>query len=114
MADANNHCIREISLVGSNWVTTTIAGLAGSATFADGTGNAARFFSISILKLDGMGNLYVQDYNPSYGGDCIRKITPVGTNWVVNTIYYLGGNTSVAGWAIDPSGIFYGFKLCNH
>lgn len=107
VADANNHCIREISLVGSNWVTTTIAGLAGSATFADGTGNAARFFSISILKLDGMGNLYVQDYNPSYGGDCIRKITPVGTNWVVNTIYYLGGNTSVAGWAIDPIGNFF-------
>ena len=107
VADARNYVIRKISPVGSNWVTTTIAGLAGSQAFADGTGNAARFFSISLIKLDGAGNLYVQDYNPATINNCIRKITPVGNNWVVNTIHQVGAGTSVAGWAVDPSGNFY-------
>ena len=103
VADANNHCIRKISLVGSNWVTTTIAGLAGSATFADGTNNVARFNTLTTLQIDGVGNLYAQDYNsPNY---FIRKITPVGTNWVVTTIYKLWASGS--GWAVDPGGNYY-------
>jgi hypothetical protein len=103
VADANNYCIRKISLIGTNWVTTTIAGLAGSKAFTNGTGNAARFNTLTTLQIDGVGNLYAQDYiSPNY---YIRKIAPVGTNWVVTTIYKLWASGS--GWAVDPSGNYY-------
>jgi hypothetical protein len=105
VADANNRVIRKISPIGSNWVTTTIAGFAGSQAFTDGTNSAARFYNITTLKIDGAGNLYVTDYNSSTGYYWIRKIAPVGTNWVVTTIYHLSNSTS--GWAIDPSGNYY-------
>lgn len=107
VADANNYVIRKISTVGSNWVTTTIAGLAGSPGFTDGTNNTARFhfYSASSLQLDGVGNIYLQDYipyDPVNGYYYIRKIAPAGTNWVVTTIY-----KSPGGWAVDPSGNYY-------
>jgi hypothetical protein len=106
-ADASNYVIRKTSLVGSNWVTTTIAGLAGNNAFTDGTGNAARFNIISTLQLDGQGNIYVQDFKPTNpnSGYSIRKIAPVGTNWVVTTIYKLWDD--ISGWAVDPSGNYY-------
>src|ERR1035437_4869823 len=110
VADANNYCIRKISLMGSNWVTTTIAGLGGveGSPPIDGKGNAARFYSPNTLQPDGAGNIYVKDYyyNSYNGADYfIRKISPVGTNWVVTTIYKLWASGS--GWAIDPSGNYY-------
>ena len=104
VADANNYCIRKISLVGSNWVTTTIAGLAGSPGFVDGQGSGARFNNLtaSTLKHDGLGNLYVQDYNGAY---FVRKISLVGTNWVVTTIYRLASSSN--GWTVDLNGNCY-------
>ena len=82
VADYGNNTIRKITPSGTNWVVTTIAGKAGTSGSADGTNNAARFNQPGGLAVDASDNLYVADA----GNDVIRKITPVGTNWVVTTI----------------------------
>ena len=99
VADASNHAIRKVTPVGTTWVVTTLAGKAGSPGSADGTNSAARFgfnntvgFGLGGLAVDGAGNIYVADL----GNNAIRKVTPVGTNWVVTT---LAGQAGVAGSA---------------
>lgn len=92
VADTTNDIIRKLSLVGTNWVVTTIAGLAQSAGSADGTGNDARFSYPGGIALDTNGNLYVADS----GNETIRKLVFSGTNWTVSTI---GGVAGIAGYA---------------
>jgi len=88
VADTANHTIREVTPVGTNWVVTTLAGLAGSPGGADGTNSAARFRYPGTVTVDTNGNLFVADcYNYT-----IRKMTPVGTNWVVTTLAGLAGS----------------------
>ena len=82
VADDGNNTIRAIVPSGGNWWVFTIAGKAGTSGSADGTNNTARFYQPSGLAVDASDNLYVADA----GNDVIRKITPVGTNWVVTTI----------------------------
>ena len=90
--DCFNNTIRKIALVGTNWVTTTIAGKAGTTGSADGTNSAARFNSPSGITVDAGGNLFVSDaYNQT-----IRKLTPVGTDWATTTI---AGSAGQAGSA---------------
>jgi hypothetical protein len=97
VADAWNDTIRKMTPVGTNWVVTTLAGRAGIAGSADGTNSAARFGAgFGGLAVDTNGNVYVADFN----NETIRKVTPVGTNWVVTTLAGLAG---VAG-AIDGTG----------
>ena len=107
-ANPTNNVILQASLVGSNWVVTSIAGnsscyftngtyqWSGAKTNcfytylggkADGIGSAAQFTSPSGLTIDSNGNLYVVDA----GNQLIRKVSPVGSNWVVTT---LGGQTT--------------------
>jgi sugar lactone lactonase YvrE len=76
VADTNNNTIRKIAL--DNTVTT-LAGSAGLAGSADGTGPTARFSSPAGIVLDAQNNLYVADS----GNGTIRKITPAG---VVTTV----------------------------
>jgi sugar lactone lactonase YvrE len=76
VTDAENGTVRKITAEG---VVTTLAGLAGSAGSADGTGSAARFILPTGLAVDGGGNVYVSDLET----DSIRKITPAG---VVTTL----------------------------
>ena len=59
VADAGNGTIRQITPLGSNWVVSTIAGAAGVAGSADGTGTNAQFSGLDGIALDGAGNLYV-------------------------------------------------------
>jgi sugar lactone lactonase YvrE len=84
VADTDNHAIRKLTPVGTNWVVTTIAGTAGvsESGFADGTNGAAKFASPQGIVVDRFTNLYVADT----GNNSIRQITPIGTNWVVTTI----------------------------
>lgn len=82
VADLLNHTIRRIAPAGPNWVVSTVAGLAGTLGSADGTNDQARFDHPSAVAVDNAGNLFVTD-NYSH---TIRKITPVGTNWVVSTV----------------------------
>jgi sugar lactone lactonase YvrE len=123
VAEYGNFTIRKITSVGTNWVTSTIAGLATNWGSADGTNSDARFSFPAGIAVDGDGNLYVADQ----GNYTIRKITPVATNWVVSTIGGLAGNTnstdgvnSVArfnkpfGIAVDSGGNLYVADTWNH
>jgi sugar lactone lactonase YvrE len=89
VADTDNHTIRQVTPIGTDWVVSTLAGSAGNPGSADGTGNAARFDYPYGVAADGAGHLYVADENVN---NTIRKMTLVGTNWVVTTLAGLGGN----------------------
>ncbi|MFO1497894.1 MAG: hypothetical protein U1G07_05785 [Verrucomicrobiota bacterium] len=91
VADGENHTIRKITPVGTNWVVTTLAGKAGRSGSADGMNSDARFNTPYGVAVDSAGNLYVADTVNSL----IRKMTLDGTNWVVTTI--AGSPGSVGG-----------------
>ena len=92
VADTLNHTIRKITPVGANFMVTTVCGVAGMNGSADGTNTATLLDGPGALSLDASDNLYVAD---SYSS-VIRKITPVGTNWVVNTVGGLAYATGTA------------------
>src|SRR5208337_1536007 len=87
VADQFSDTIKELSLQGSTWAVATIAGSPNIAGSADGTNNAALFDYPLGLAVDSATNIYVADG----GNDLIRKISPIGTNWVVTTIAGLPG-----------------------
>ena len=88
VGDNFNDIIRKLTPVGTNWVVTTIAGLAGYSASADGTNSSARFRVPSGVAVDASGNIYVADTD----NNTIRKMTPAGTNWVVTTLAGIVGN----------------------
>jgi hypothetical protein len=99
VADAGNSTVRRIVLSGANYVVSTIAGSAGINGAQDGTNNTATFDGLGAIALDALGNLYVAD---SYSST-LRKVTPIGNNWIVNTIgglpYNPGSNDGATGVA---------------
>jgi hypothetical protein len=97
VADTSTETIRRITQVGTNWVVRTIAGMGYKRGSADGTNSQARFDTPLRIALDTTGNLYVTDYN----NETIRKLAPVGTNWVVSTI---GGMPGQFGYADGTNG----------
>jgi streptogramin lyase len=115
VADNYENTIRKVMPVGTNWVVTTIAGTAGNSGGKDGTNGMAQFSEPLGITADGIGNLYVADY----GNNSIRKITPVGTNWVVSTIAGTANGGSAdgtnsgaqfnepSGITVDTNGIVY-------
>jgi len=123
VADTFNHTIRKISTNGPNWITRTIAGTAGLAGTADGTNGDARFNQPVGIAIDRAGNLFVTDSL----NHTIRKITALGTNWVVTTIAGLArtngfrdGTNRFAqfnrplGIAVDASGTLFVADSFNH
>jgi sugar lactone lactonase YvrE len=103
VADTGNNTIRKIVHVPftTNWVTSTIAGLAGISGFYDGTNGGALFSGPNGLAVDSSGNIFVADAN----NNAIRKLTAQGTNWVVTTIGGLvnGGHGSADGAGMAAS-----------
>jgi streptogramin lyase len=90
VADQFNNEIRKVTPSGTNWIVTTIAGNGpNSPGSADGI-NTARFYTPTALAVDTSGNLYVADEQ----NDTIRKLTPLGANWVTGTI---GGQPQKSG-----------------
>jgi len=63
VTDSANVTVRKVSPSGTNWVVTTIGGLAGTAGTADGAGSNALFFSPMGITSDQAGNLFVTDDN---------------------------------------------------
>jgi len=84
LADNGNSTIRKIAPGG---VVTTLAGKAGNAGSADGTGTAAQFSFPAGIAIDGIGDIYVADTANS----TMRMISPTG---VVTT---LAGSPGVTG-----------------
>ena len=97
VADYENSTIRKITPGG---VVSTLAGLAGFAGSADGTGSAAQFSHPSGVAVVSAGNVYVADT----GNHTIRKVTPAG---VVTTLAGLAGGVG----SEDGTGIGARFNL---
>jgi len=123
VADTDNHTIRKLTPVGTNWVVTTLAGAGGYLGSMDDTNSAARFNNPQGVAVDNAGNLYVGDT----GNNTIRKLTPAGTNWVVTTLAGTAGVTGTAdgtnstaqfhtpfGVAVDTNGNVYVADTNNH
>src|SRR5688572_28917795 len=70
---------------------TTVAGDI-SAGAADGTNATARFSGPMAVAADSAGRLFVADT----GNHTIRRLTPAGTNWVVETLAGLAGTIGSA------------------
>jgi sugar lactone lactonase YvrE len=85
IADSNNGIIRKIVMASGS--VTTVAGSAGMRGSVDGTGPAARFDSPYALAADGLGNLYVADFD-----NTIRQIVLVST-----TVTTLAGSAGTQG-----------------
>jgi sugar lactone lactonase YvrE len=110
VADTFNDTIRKITPAGA---VTTLAGQAGVAGSADGTGSSARFNQPSGIAVDTVGNLYVADTS----NDTIRKITPTGMVTTLAGMAGAGGSTDGIGAAarfslpqgvtVDPAGHVY-------
>jgi len=95
VVDTGNSTIRKVSPAGT---VSTFAGAAGQASFADGTGAAARFYYPFGIAVDSSGNLFVADT----GNNALRKITPGGT--VSTVVAGLGGPSGVA---VSANGTVY-------
>lgn len=106
VADTGNSVIRKIRHDGTNWVVTTIAGLANAVGTNDGCNEFARFDHPLGITADSSGNLIITDT----GNEVIRMVTQ-GSNSVVTTIAGLPGSSGVADGAgtdarfTSPSGI---------
>ncbi len=97
VADMANNTIRRVTSAGE---VTTLAGLAGQAGSADGTGNAAGLNGPYSVAIDGAGNIIVADtYNHT-----IRRVTPAGE---VTTLAGLAGQSG----SVDGPGDAARFNL---
>ncbi|HEV2207505.1 MAG TPA: immunoglobulin domain-containing protein [Verrucomicrobiae bacterium] len=119
VSDNSPGVLRRIKHQGTNWIVTTVAG-AGTAPWdinnplADGLGTNAQFQFLGGVTVDAFGDTFVADP----GNNAIRKVSPVGTDWLVTTL--AGGGPSLGllldgprgfgffawpeGVAVDPSG----------
>src|SRR5262249_14566153 len=88
VADEGNSVVRKLTPEGTNWVVTTIAGVALLPGTTDGIGSDTRFDFPFGVAVDASANVYVADTT----SDAIRKLTLAGTNWVVTTVAGRGGN----------------------
>jgi sugar lactone lactonase YvrE len=100
VADTYNSTVRMLAPSGSNWVVTTLAGSTNVTGNLDGTNTSARFYRPSGIAVDANRNLYVADT----GNSAIRRITPMGSNWVTTTIAHL---SLPSGIAVDGAGSLY-------
>jgi len=98
VADQLNSTIRKMHLSGTNWIVSTIAGFPGMRGWNDGLFPSSRFSTPSAISADTQTNLYVTDSS----NNNIRKMTPIGTNWLVSTLAgWSGSRGTNSGLATD-------------
>ncbi len=104
IADAGNHCIRQMdnfTQVSTSQQVSLLAGKAGTSGHNDATGSAAEFDTPSDVAVDSKGNIYVADA----GNHCIRMIT---TSGVVTTYAGIPGSGGLAnGDRLSKAKFFY-------
>lgn len=71
VADTGNNTVRKITVAGA---VSTLAGFAGRAGSADGSGTNAAFYNPEGLAVDASGDIFVADT----WNDTIREVTPSG------------------------------------
>jgi sugar lactone lactonase YvrE len=101
VADSTNHTIRKITPLGT---VSTLAGSAGLAGSANGTGPDARFNAPSGLAVDAAGNVFVADRT----NNLIRRITPAGVVTILAGTAGISGTDDGTGGAAlfnQPSGL---------
>ncbi len=97
MADGYNSVIRQLSPVGTDWVTTTVLGTPGAGGYTDGTGAAARFASLSGICFDSFStNCYVIE------GNSVKKLQKSTAGWTAST--WAGYPPSTPG-GVDAGGL---------
>ena len=112
IADAANYTIRKLVL--ATGAVSTIAGTAGMAGSADGTGAAARFKGVYGMVADGQGSLVIADA----GSHSIRKLVLASgvVSTIAGTVGMPGATDGVGtaarfnapyGIAVDTSGTLY-------
>ena len=117
ITDSGSHVIRRMD---TTLAVTTLAGTAGSAGSADGTGAAARFSQPSGIAVDSAGVVYVADTL----NQTIRRVSAAG---VVTTLAGSAGQAGSAdgviaaarfrqptGLAVDSAGVIYIADTRNH
>ena len=91
VADDLNSTIRRVTPTG---VVTTLAGSAGHAGDADGTGGAARFYRPFAVACDAVGNVYIADFL----NHTIRKaVSPSSVGGFLRVTQASGGSISKSG-----------------
>ena len=54
--------LRKLTTVGTNWIVTTLGGMAGFYGTVDGSGNVARFGNPTGVAVDSNGYVYIADH----------------------------------------------------
>ena len=93
VVDTGNATIRKLAMAGTNWVVTTIGGLAGSIGSANGIGKVAMFNHPCGIAVDSAGMLYVADAD----NHTIRKGVPP-------TFYLQDAAGNVTKWCVNSAG----------
>lgn len=102
VVDSGNQTLRKISASGTNWIVTTVAGLASNAGNSTGTGTVARFNFPAGLAMDGAGHLYVADS----GNNIIRTTRTVSPTLQIvsaGSQFVLSWPTSSPGFTLETS-----------
>ena len=102
VADSGNQALRRLSLVGTNWAVTTVAGLSGLAGTLNGTGSGARFFFPGGIASDSGDYLYIADL----GNNQVRTtrvVPPVLRSTRLPTALVLDWPTSAEGFGLYQS-----------
>jgi sugar lactone lactonase YvrE len=96
VTDSGNQTLRKVSLAGTNWVVTTVAGLNGLAGSANGAGSNAQFYFPAGIGFDSAGYLYVADT----GNNMIRT-----TRIILPLLQFAAvGNQFVLSWPVWAEG----------
>ena len=99
VADYTNQVIRKITLVGANWVVSTLAGDMQAYGDGDGISPQATFYNPWGVAVDSATNVYVGDS----GNGTIRKITPGVFTLTLTSTLTLAGPDGSYGLADGPA-----------